>query len=335
MKAVICAVALLAASFVTAVSGQTTDAGHVVRPNAIVHTVADLDRSLMFYRGVLGLDVDPSAALPGGSSEALRRLLNAPGAAVRTATLRIPGTDLRLVLAQFSGVERKPLSPRIQDPGVVKTAFRVRDMDAAFALVEKRVSGVITLGGGPIRPEGPSGANRSVITKDPDGFLVEFARQDVPPLPDNISQTSTIIGGWASLITEDLAKSIAFYRDSLGFTFSSNGRPLSPLVLSLQGLPDAAGTVSAASKPPGSAYNWFVYEFKSVDRSTLPARLQDPGTAWVSFLADDVRALLQKMKASGTRVETAGGEPVTVGGATRVVVRDPSGILIELVDAKR
>jgi catechol 2,3-dioxygenase-like lactoylglutathione lyase family enzyme len=321
MKVAICAVALCGAALVVSASGQTAGAGRVIRPNAIVHTVADVDRSLKFYRDVLGLELDAAASAPAGSSSA--------------ATLRIPGTDLRLVLVQFPGVERNPVSPRIQDPGVVKTAFRVRDMDAAFALVEKHLSGVLTLGGGPIRPEGPAGANRSVITKDPDGLVVEFARQDVPPLPENLSQTSTIIGGWASLIVEDLAKSIEFYRDLLGFTFSSNGRPLSPLVLSLQGLPGAAGTISAASKPPGSAYNWFVYEFKGVDRTVLPTRPQDPGTAWVSFLADDVPALLQKLKASGARVETAGGEPVNVGGAARVVVRDPSGILVELVEAKR
>jgi catechol 2,3-dioxygenase-like lactoylglutathione lyase family enzyme len=320
MKAAICALALCGVTLVAALPAQTTDAGRVVRPNAVVHTVADLDRSLTFYRDVLGLDVDAAATGPVGA---------------RSATLRIPGTDLRLVLAQFSGVDRQTVSPRIQDPGVVKTAFRVRDMDAAFARVEKHLSGVLTLGGGPIRPEGPAGANRSVITKDPDGLVVEFARQDVPPLPDDLSQTSMIIGGWASLIVEDLAKSIEFYRDYLGFTFSSNGRPLSPLVLSLQGLPGAVGTISAASKPPGSAYNWFVYEFKGVDRVALRPRLQDPGTAWVSFMVDDVRALLRKMKASGTRVETAGGEPVAVGDATRVVVRDPSGIFVELVEAKR
>ena len=333
MRTAVCAIALCAA-LVAALQAQTTDAGRVVRPNAVVHTVADLDRSLTFYRGVLGLEIETAAAVPGGSSAGVRRLLNVPGATIRTATLRIPGTDLRLVLAQFSGVERNAVSPRIQDPGVVKTAFRVRDMDAAFALLQPHVSGVLTLGGAPIRPEGPAGANRSVITRDPDGFLVEFARQDVPPLPDDIPPASPIIGGWASLITEDLAKSIEFYRDSLGFTFSSNGRPLSPLVLSLQGLPNAAGTISAASKPPGSAYNWFVYEFRSVDRMPLRTHLQDPGTAWVSFFVDDVPALLQKMKARGTRVETAGGEPVTDGGTRRVVIRDPSGILIELVELR-
>lgn len=316
-------------------SAQQPAVGKILRPNAIVHSVADLDRSLAFYHGVLGLELDSVAAVPGGSSPDVRRLTNVPGATIRTATLKIPGTDLRLVLAQYSGGDSKPVTPRIQDPGVVKTAFRVRDMDAAFALVQNHLSGVMTTGGAPIRPEGPAGTNRSVITKDPDGYLVEFALQNVPPLPDGLSTTSTIIGGWASLIVENLAASIEFYRDQLGFTFSSNGRPVSPLVLSLQGLPAAAGTFSAASKPEGSAYNWFVYEFKGVDRAPLQARLQDPGTASVSFWVDDVRAVLQRLKASGVRVETAGGEPVTIGDTTRVVVRDPSGILIELVEARR
>ncbi len=309
--------------------------GHLLRPNAIVHSVADLDRSLAFYRGVLGLELDAVAAVPGGSSAEVRRLVNAPGVTIRTATLRIPGTDLRLVLAQFAGGDSTRVTPRIQDPGVVKTALRVRDMDAVFALVQKHLAGVLTEGGSPIRPEGPAGANRSVIVKDPDGYVVEFALQNVPPLPETLSPTSMIIGGWASLIVENLAASIEFYRDQLGFTFSSNGRPVSPLVLSLQGLPAATGTVSAASKPAGSAYNWFVYEFKGVERAPLPARLQDPGTASVSFYVDDVRAVLHRLKASAIRVETSGGEPVTIGDTTRVIVRDPSGILIELVEAKR
>jgi catechol 2,3-dioxygenase-like lactoylglutathione lyase family enzyme len=51
----------------------------------------------------------------------------------------------------------------------------------------------------------------------------------------------------------------------------------------------------------------------------------------VSFWVDNVAAMLETLHAGGTRVETQGGEPVAIDGARRVFVRDPSGILIELV----
>ena len=78
-----------------------------------------------------------------------------------------------------------------------------------------------------------------------------------------------------------------------------------------------------------------MYDFRGIERKTLNTRLQDPGTAAVSFFVDNVAALLKTLKASGTRVETKGEEPVMVGGSRRAFVRDPSGILIELAELPR
>jgi catechol 2,3-dioxygenase-like lactoylglutathione lyase family enzyme len=73
-------------------------------------------------------------------------------------------------------------------------------------------------------------------------------------------------------------------------------------------------------------------DFRGIERRTLQTRLQDPGTAAVSFWVDNVTALLKTLKAGGTRIETRGEEPVIVGGLRRAFVRDPSGILIELAE---
>ena len=316
----------------SSVAAQTTREGKLLGPNAVIHTVANLDRSVAFYRDAVGLVLDTSSGLPSGSGREIGALTNAPGADVRTATFKIPGTEVRLVLMQVSRVDARTVVSRIQDPGVVKLVLRVRNMETAFARVRSQITGVYTSGGGPVRPEGPNGVNQAVITKDPDGCALEFVFQANPPLADSLPASSNIVGGWASFVVEDLAKSIGFYRDELGFAINGSGRPASATLLALEGTPEATSTVSTGSRPPGAAYTWFMYDFRGIERKRLQTRLQDPGTAAVSFWADNVPALLERLKAGGTRIETMGEKPVTVGGSRRAFIRDPSGILIELAE---
>ncbi len=186
-----------------AVMAQTAPEGRVVRPNAVIHSVADLNRSIAFYRDQVGLELDTDPALPSTSGRELGVLVNAKGASVKTATFKVPGTEARLLLVQFSGVAAPPIKPRLQDPGQMKTVLRVRDIDAEFARVQKGLTGVYSTGGAPVRPEGPNGTNRAVITKDPDGSALEFVFQNVPPIPDTIPVTTNIVGGWASFVVQE------------------------------------------------------------------------------------------------------------------------------------
>jgi catechol 2,3-dioxygenase-like lactoylglutathione lyase family enzyme len=298
----------------------------------VIHSVANLDRSVAFYRDLVGLELDTTPGLPSGAGREIGLLTNAPGADLRTATFKIPGTEVRLVLIQVSKSDGRKLESRIQDPGVVKLVLRVRSMETAFARVRGQITGVYTSGGAPVRPEGPNGVNQAVITKDPDGCALEFVFQTNPALPDSLPADSNVVGGWASFVVEDLAKSIEFYRDRLGFAIAGSGRPATATLLALEGTPEATSTVSTGSRPPGAAYTWFMYDFRGIERKTLQTRLQDPGTAAVSFWVDNLPALLTRLKAAGTSIETAGGEPLVVGGSRRAFIRDPSGILIELAE---
>jgi catechol 2,3-dioxygenase-like lactoylglutathione lyase family enzyme len=310
---------------------QTIHAGRVVRPNAVIHSVANLDRSIAFYQDGVGLTLDPLPGFPSGSSPELGVLTHAPGATVRAATLRVPGGDVRLTLVQFSGVDARPVRQRLQDPGSVKLVVRVKDMDAAFARVRDRIGGVYTDGGAPIRPEGPAAVNRAVIMRDPDGYPLEFAFQGGAVAAD-VPEASTIIGGWATFIVGDAAATLEFYRDRLGFQPTGVPVVLAPVVLSLQGAPTATGSMSVGVKPPGANATWRMYDFRNIDRAQLAGRLQDPGTPAVSFLVENVAALLGRLKGAGVTLDTAGGVPVNVGGDLCAFIRDPNGLLIELVE---
>jgi catechol 2,3-dioxygenase-like lactoylglutathione lyase family enzyme len=96
---------------------------------------------------------------------------------------------------------------------------------------------------------------------------------------------------------------------------------------------ESASEVNANITVPGLHFGLGIDDFRNIDRKVLHSRVQDPGNSALSMVAEDLPALIKTLQAAGTQVETAGGEPVNLGQATRgIFVRDPNGILIELVE---
>ena len=327
MRLLICCLASLSLTLAAPAHGQTP--GRILRPNAVVHSVADLEKSAAFYRDAVGLTVEASPGFPTGASPRLGAALGTPGATIRAATFSIPGSDVRLTLVQFSGVAASPVRQRLQDPGNVKLIVRVRNIDAAFERVRGRVARVYTDGGAPMKPEGPAAVNTSVIMRDLDGYPLELVLQDTPAIASAVPPTSNVVGGWATFIVADVAASIEFYRTRLGFEPAGVPRPLSSAVLALQGTPDATGSMSAGVRPPGGVNTWRMYDYRNIERARLDGRLQDPGTPAVSFWVDSVAAIVARLEAAGVTVVT---RPVSFDGTTRAFVRDLNGLLLEFVE---
>ena len=327
MKIVLLLICCLAA---LAAPARAQTSGRILRPNAVLHSVADLERSVAFYRDAVGLTMEASAGFPTGASPRIGAAFGAPGATIRAATLSIPGSDVRLTLVQFSGVAASPIRQRLQDPGSVKLVVRVRNIDAAFARVRDRIARVYTEGGAPMKPEGPAAINTAVIMRDPDGYPLEFAMQDTPEISSAVPSTSNVVSGWATFIVGDVAAAVEFYRTRLGFEPAGAPRPLAANVLALQGTPGATGSMSAGVRPPGGVNTWRMYDFRNVDRTRLDGRLQDPGTPAVSFWVDDVTAIVARLKSAGVAVAI---DPVSIDGTARAFVRDLNGLLLEFVSA--
>jgi catechol 2,3-dioxygenase-like lactoylglutathione lyase family enzyme len=83
---------------------------------------------------------------------------------------------------------------------------------------------------------------------------------------------------------------------------------------------------------PG-AFNMELIEFNVPDRKTIRPGNQDPGAVTLVLTVRDVDAALAAAKKGGGSVVTAGGAPLDFGaGKSRsVVVRDPDGLFVELV----
>jgi catechol 2,3-dioxygenase-like lactoylglutathione lyase family enzyme len=305
-------------------------AGRMLRPRLIIHVVADLDKSIAFFKEGLNLDVASGPSALTGSTLLQKAKSVNPAASARQATLTVPGSNLTLQLIQFSGIEGQAFTQRLYDPGVTRFSIQVRDIDKAFNQVKDRVT-VDTTSAGPVFTQRPRNDTRAVMMRDPDGFVFEFVQSGTPPQTD-VPATSNIYNARSSLAIEDFDKSLAFYRDLLGFTFAHPPGDVNDAVLVLEGTPRAHAR-SSGGMPPGSNNVWFLWEFRDIARTKRSPRVQDPGASAISLEVENLPALLSRMKAAGVTVETAGGEAVALEGGRRgALVRSPDGLLVELIE---
>jgi lactoylglutathione lyase len=141
----------------------------IQRPHHTGIQVADLDRSLAFYQGILGFEVsfrwNPQA-------EYIRTITGAPGADIHAAILRMPGSDYFLEILEYRDIDKHPVDTATKNPGTAHLAFFTDDCDGLYEeLVAKGVPSVSP----PVTPTiGPNKGGRAVYMIDPDGIRVEF-----------------------------------------------------------------------------------------------------------------------------------------------------------------
>ncbi|MYG93162.1 MAG: VOC family protein [Acidimicrobiia bacterium] len=131
--------------------------------------VTDLERSLGFYRDLLGLEV---VHVWNRRAPYIEELLGYPGVDMHGVVMRMPDSDSVLEILEYRNVERKAIDPGTANPGTAHVAFRVDDCDALYEdLTRKGVKSVSA----PVTPTiGPNKGGRTVLMLDPDGFRIEL-----------------------------------------------------------------------------------------------------------------------------------------------------------------
>jgi len=136
-------------------------------------TVSDLDRSVQFYREVLGLPVSDKVHCTG---EMFERITGVPGADLDVCFVRAPGHIIEL-LCYRKPDERVRSSLRSCDPGFFHIALKVKDIDSVVTAVGRAgfraLSPVQGVTGGPLE------GLRVVYVRDPDGVVIELIEE--PP----------------------------------------------------------------------------------------------------------------------------------------------------------
>jgi lactoylglutathione lyase len=136
-------------------------------------TVRDLEESLRFYRDALRLEVETLRRTDGKNAAPI---VGFEADRIASAMLRIPGTDARVELVEYQGIERHSASCRPCDFGSGHFSLFVDDADALYQrLLDHgftiRGSDVVTVSWGP-----HAGA-KVMYAIDPDGYHVELLEQ--------------------------------------------------------------------------------------------------------------------------------------------------------------
>ena len=134
-------------------------------------TVSNIERSLVFWRDVLGFELSHRAHHTGDLAS---EVTGVPGADISIAVLKGYGHKIEL-LEYHAPPERKRVYLRPCDVGSVHVALLVDNLDAVLSAIA--AAGWKAPGKPQTLKSGPNAGKRVIYVRDPDGTTIEFMQQ--------------------------------------------------------------------------------------------------------------------------------------------------------------
>ena len=156
---------------------------HIIAADHTGITVANLERSLAFWRDVLGFEFSHRTHHTGALAG---EVTGVPGAELTLAVLKAPGHKIEL-LEYHAPADRVRAQLRPCDVGSVHVAFTVDNLDAVLERIA--ASGWKAAGSPQTLTSGPNAGKRVVYVRDPDGTTIEFVQPPPVATPERSGAT--------------------------------------------------------------------------------------------------------------------------------------------------
>ncbi len=304
--------------------------------DAVAVTVADMDRSVEFFRSVLSFEKVSDVEVAGSDYEHLQGVF---GARIRFVRLRLG--DEQIELHEYLAPKGRPIPPdaRSNDKAFQHVAIIVSDMAKAYArLREFKVSHAST---GPQRlPEYIKAAAgiEAFYFKDPDGHALEVLA--FPPDKGEArwhSKDRLFLGiDHTAIVVSDTERSLRFYRDLLGLRVAGESENYGPEQEHLNNVFGARLRISGLRAERGPGIEFLEY-LAPRDGRPAPADIKANDLFhWQTVLAAREAGL------SFAAVRDAGALFVSPGAITLkeralgfgrgALLRDPDGHGVELIE---
>jgi catechol 2,3-dioxygenase-like lactoylglutathione lyase family enzyme len=294
--------------------------------DAIGMTVADMDRSVDFYSRLLGFTPTSDVEVAGDPYEHLRDVFP-----VRMRVVRLQLGRESLELTEYLAPRGRPApsDARSNDRWFQHVAIVVRDMDRAYQwLHDQRVTHV-----SPEPQRLPdwnpnAGGIRAFYFRDPDGHpleLIWFPPGKGDPRWQEATDRLFLGIDHTAIAVGDTRKSLAFYRDRLGFRVAGASENSGPEQERLNAVRGAHLRITGLRASEGPGIEFLEYLAPRTGRP-FPAdeRANDLVHWQTRLIARDGAAFVHTRA-----VDTPGHE---LGFARAVTLRDPDGHTLEVVE---
>jgi catechol 2,3-dioxygenase-like lactoylglutathione lyase family enzyme len=302
-------------------------------------TVRDMDRSVDFYTRVLDFQKVSDDRTGGVSYDTLQGLT---GTQLRVVRLRLGDEYLQLTQYLLPQGRPAPADARSNDRWFQHVAIIVRDMDSAYARL--RDLGVHGVSQGPqLLPKTiPNAAGiRAFYFKDPDGHPLEVLQfPSDKGDPKWHAPTDRLFLGidHTAIVVQDTRRSLAFYRDALGFRVAGESMNFGTEQEHLNNVPGARLHITSLRAAAGPGIEFLEY-LNPRDGHPYPAdeRANDLVHWQTTVTVPDIAAAARVVKRGKFRLLSEAPVALsenTLGFERGILVRDPDGHVIQLVESQ-
>lgn len=299
-------------------------------------TVADLDRAVAFYTGVLGFEQVSEVEVGGADYEHLEGVF---GLRLRVARLRLG--DEHIELMEFLAPQGRPIpvDARSNDLSFQHVAIIVRDMDEAYAVLRRNKVQHASSDPQRLPDWNPNaGGIKAFYFKDPDNHPLEIL--EFPPDkgdPKWHRPTDRLFLGidHTAIAVGETQASLRFYRDALGLSVAGSSENYGTEQEHLNNVFGAHLLITSLRPASGPAVELLHY-LTPRDGRPAPAdeRANDVIHRQTRLVTSDLEPIRRALQGKYPVVSTGVVElpDNTLGFRRGLAVRDPDGHVIQLVE---
>ncbi|HEX5220353.1 MAG TPA: VOC family protein [Verrucomicrobiae bacterium] len=301
---------------------------------AIGLTVNDLGHELNFYTNTLPFELVSVVEASGRDTD---DLLGLSKVKLRVATLKLG--DERITLTEHLGKKGRPIPPdsRSNDRWFQHIAIVVRDIDKAYArLLEHKVRYVSTAPQTLPDWNKDAGGIKAFYFRDPEDHVLEiiwFPRGKGDPKWQRVKRADQEIGApiflgidHTAIVVSDTDKSLAFYRDQLGFKVAGGAHNYGTEQERLNQVFGARLHITALKAERGPGIEFLEYIAPPGGRDLPAGAKANDLVFWnTQLVVDDLPTVAETLRATNTKFVSKPS-----ANASARIVRDPDGHALQL-----
>ena len=280
----------------------------IERVDSVAITVADMDRALAFYTGVLPFEKVAETEVAG---EAYERLFGVFGLRARIARLRLGEQEIELIDYLAPEGRPVPVDSRSNDEWFQHIAIIVRDMDQAYALLRRHNVQHASSGPQTLPDWNPNaGGIKAFYFKDPDGNHLEILQ-----FPEGKGAARWHMPGdelflgidHTAIVVRDTAPELGFFEGTLGLEIHGRSENYGIEQERLNNVFGARLLITSLGAPAGPAVEFLDYLAPATGRATPPDTQANDLWFWhVIMMTADIAALETRLRAAGARFVSPG-----------------------------